>query len=154
MRWCRSGRLGLTRLALTAAACAPVAAAGADAQWISAQAQVELAPRVWQRVSVVQDSDRDSTAFVVRSIISNQSSRPYQAIMAGCQLEFAGRMQSTPHPDDTRCRGLPRLASLAPGDSLVVSRRRVGRPARGAYSLRVLHVYEPARWVTVTVRVR
>lgn len=119
--------------------------------WISGQAVRAIANGVWQHVAVIPEAESRADTFIVRSVIHNRRHTPYTAIIGGCSITIQTTLESRPHPEEVLCRALPRQTDIAPGDSVVFVARRVTDANPGLYEVRVLHVYDPERWITVPV---
>lgn len=105
-----------------------------------------------QRVTVTPARPTMGDTIVIRSALRNAGATPVPIVATICGVHLQGTLRVA--DPFVRCAGYSMTGELAPGDSVIDSRRVVVASPPGMWELEVRHLLEPSTWVSVAVEVR
>lgn len=101
------------------------------------------------RISRVEPAPGDT--LWIESTITNQGSRPVNVKSRTCGFDLETTLRFAPQ---VRCAGYSTEGPLAPGDSLRSTEGGVLTSGPGTYAVRLRHLLDPERWVSLRITVR
>jgi hypothetical protein len=107
-----------------------------------------------QSVRLDPAEPRKGETVIVYSTIENRGTSPKPVTYMVCQLGLEGDLLLSIPLDETRCAAVSATTDVPPGKIVQLADRRVVNSPAGVYSLRVEHLIDPQRSITVRVRVR
>lgn len=136
------------------AACSSGPSSSPETRGAEGRAQASLPGGLLQRVTLQPAVLVDGRDVEIRSVLINQGSAPVAVTTRMCGLDYAGALELTHPPEVLKCAGFSATSTLAPGDSLVDGDLMRVASAPGEYELRVRHVLDPEKWLSLRVIVR
>ena len=107
-----------------------------------------------QTVRLDPAEPRKGEIVTVISTIENRGTATKSVTHLVCALGLGGDLVLSMPPNEARCAAVSSTADFTAGKTLEMADRRVVDSPAGVYSLRVEHLIDPQRAVTVRVRIR
>lgn len=104
-----------------------------------------------QTVRISRSEPATGDTVWIESTITNQGSQPVHVKSRICGFDLETNLRFAPQ---VRCGGHSMQGPLAPGDSLRSAEGGVLTSGPGTYSVRLRHLLDPERWVSLRITVR
>ncbi len=105
-----------------------------------------------QSVRVEVSAPLERLTLRVTSKVRNIGTERVTVLAYVCDLGIESDLTLTHTPESLLCRGLPPQVDLAPGDSLVLHATRFVGETGGRHTIRVQHLLEPSRRISLSVQ--